>query len=88
MTFNDTDMTTFDCAVFLFEGRHDYSVSHTLAEVWFQKVKAPEKKLIWFEDSAHMAMQEQSGRFLYHLLTDVRPIAVKAGDSAPDETTE
>jgi pimeloyl-ACP methyl ester carboxylesterase len=88
MNFNDMDMTTFGCPVFLFEGRHDYSISHTLAETWFKKIKAPEKKLVWFEDSAHMAMQEQSGRFLYHLLTDVRPLAVKAGDSAPDEATE
>jgi pimeloyl-ACP methyl ester carboxylesterase len=88
MTFNDLDMTTFGCPIFLFEGRHDYSVSHTLAETWFKKIKAPQKKLVWFQDSAHMAMQEQPGRFLNHLLTDVRPLAVKAGDSAPDEATE
>jgi proline iminopeptidase len=87
-TFNAEQMTSFTCPIFLFEGRHDYSVSHTLPEEWFKKVKAPEKKLVWFEDSAHMAMQEQAGRFLYHLVTDVRPIAVKAGDSAPVDATE
>ena len=86
--FNAEKMTSFACPIFLFEGRHDYSVSHTLPEEWFKKVEAPEKKLIWFEDSAHMAMQEQAGRFLYHLVTDVRPIAVKAGDSAPVDATE
>jgi hypothetical protein len=32
-----------------------------------------------------MVMQEESGRFLYHLITDLRPIAVKAGDGAPIE---
>jgi pimeloyl-ACP methyl ester carboxylesterase len=87
-TFNAEQMTSFTCPIFLFEGRHDYSVSHTLPKEWFKKVKAPEKKLVWFEDSAHMAMQEQAGRFLYHLVTDVRPIAVKAGDSAPVDATE
>jgi pimeloyl-ACP methyl ester carboxylesterase len=86
--FNAEAMTSFKCPIFLFEGRHDYSVSHTLAEDWFKRIVAPEKKLIWFEDSAHMAMQEQAGRFLYHMVTDVRPIAVKAGDSAPADTTE
>ena len=32
-----------------------------------------------------MMFQEQSGRFLEHLLTDVRPLAVRARDAAPDE---
>ena len=38
------DVTTFKCPVFLFEGRHDYVTSHTLAEEWFHQVQAPEKK--------------------------------------------
>jgi pimeloyl-ACP methyl ester carboxylesterase len=87
-SFNAEGMTSLKCPIFLFEGRHDYSVSHTLPEAWFRKIKAPKKKLIWFEDSAHMAMQEQSGRFLYHLVTDVRPLAVKAGDAAPADAAE
>jgi len=87
-SFNAEEMTSFKCPIFLFEGRHDYSVSHTLPEAWFSKIKAPKKKLIWFEDSAHMAMQEQSGRFLYHLVTDVRPLSAKAGDAAPADAAE
>jgi len=80
--------TTFKCPIFLFEGRHDYATSHTLAEEWFRRLKAPEKKFVWFEDSAHMVPQEQPGRFLIHLITDVRPLAVRAGDSAPDEIVD
>ena len=38
------DVTTFKCPVFLFEGRHDYVTSHTLAEECFHQVQAPEKK--------------------------------------------
>jgi pimeloyl-ACP methyl ester carboxylesterase len=78
-------LTTFAVPIFLFEGRHDYSVSHERAAAWFATVKAPTKELVWFEDSAHMTMQEQPGRFLVHLVEDVRPYAVKAGDAAPDE---
>jgi hypothetical protein len=39
----------------------------------------------WFGsiNSAHMVMQEEPGRFLYHLITDLYPLAVKAGDAAP-----
>jgi hypothetical protein len=32
-------------------------------------------------------MQEQPGRFLMHLVTDVLPLAQKAGDVAPSEAT-
>jgi len=79
-TLSYEHVTEFGCPVFLFLGRHDYAVSHTLAAAWFVRLHAPTKKLVWFEHSAHMAMQEEPGRFLYHLITDVRPIAVRAGD--------
>ncbi|MFC5578629.1 alpha/beta fold hydrolase [Lysobacter niabensis] len=77
--------TRFGCPMFLFNGRHDYSTSHEVAADWFAKVRAPVKKLFWFEDSAHMMMQEQPGRFLMHLVNDVRPLAVAAGDAPPSE---
>jgi pimeloyl-ACP methyl ester carboxylesterase len=75
-------VTAFKCPIFLFNGRYDYAVSHILSAEWFGRVKAPAKRLVWFDNSAHMMMQEEPGRFLYHLITDVRPIAVKAGDGA------
>jgi pimeloyl-ACP methyl ester carboxylesterase len=83
-----TKTTRFDLPVLLFIGRHDYSVSHDVAARWFATLSAPAKKLVWFEDSAHMVMQEQPGRFLMHLVDDARPYAVKAGDAAPDEVVE
>ena len=85
---NFEDRITFECPIVLFVGRHDYSTSHTLAESWFRRVKAPEKELISFDDASHMIMQEEPGRFLDHLVHDVRPIAVKAGDAAGSETVE
>jgi pimeloyl-ACP methyl ester carboxylesterase len=72
---------TFKCPILLFEGRHDYATSHTLAAEWFKRIEAPSKKLVWFDNSAHMVMQEEPGRFLYHLITDLRPIAVTSGDT-------
>ncbi|WP_266157878.1 alpha/beta fold hydrolase [Dyella silvatica] len=75
----------FECPIFLFLGRHDYAVSHELAAQWFTTLQAPSKRLVWFADSAHMIMQEQPGRFLLHLVNDVRPIAVQANDAAPDD---
>jgi pimeloyl-ACP methyl ester carboxylesterase len=87
MRMDYRNVTHFACPVFFFLGRHDYAVSQEVAAQWFATIDAPSKRLIWFADSAHMVMQEQPGRFLKHLVDDVRPIAVKAGDAAPDELT-
>jgi pimeloyl-ACP methyl ester carboxylesterase len=81
---NLDSVTTFKCPVFLFDGRHDYSTSHELAVDWFKKIKAPEKEFVWFDNASHMVMQEEPGRFLYYLVKDIRPLAVAAGDSAPE----
>jgi proline iminopeptidase len=83
-TLNYEPVTNFKCPVFLFEGRHDYAASHTLASQWFEHLRAPSKELIWFDNSAHMVMQEEPGRFLYHLIADVRPLAADVGDVAPE----
>jgi pimeloyl-ACP methyl ester carboxylesterase len=79
--------TQFGCPVLLFVGAHDQTTSHALAEQWFDHLQAPWKHLVVFADSAHMVMQEQPGRFLVHLVTDALPLAQRAGDAAPDETT-
>jgi pimeloyl-ACP methyl ester carboxylesterase len=84
MAMNFDAVTTFRCPVFLFDGRRDYATSHELAAEWFKEIKAPEKEFVWFDHSAHMVMQEEPGRFLYSLVKDVRPLAVAAGDSAPE----
>ena len=88
MQVNLEQTTKFRCPIFLFVGRHDYTTSHTLAEEWFRRVSAPQKELVWFDDASHMIMQEEPGRFLKHLVEDIRPLAVKSGDDAPPEQTE
>lgn len=80
------DMTSFrelGTPLFLFLCRHDHNVSAELAAEWFETVKAPRKKLIWFEQSAHEVMNEEPGKTLIALVQDVRPIAERAGDVAP-----
>jgi proline iminopeptidase len=75
---NFSNVTKLQCPIFLFVGRHDLSVSQRLAAEWFQRLQAPRKKLVWFENSAHMPMLEEPGRFFLHLVDDVRPIAAQA----------
>jgi hypothetical protein len=40
-----------------------------------RKVRAPYKRIVWFERSAHMVPWEEPGKLLVSLLTHVRPLA-------------
>lgn len=72
---NFDDLTQLHCPVFMYVGRHDYATSHEVTANWYARVRAPQKKLVWFENSSHMMMIEQPGIFLQHLTADVRPLA-------------
>lgn len=50
--------------LFLFPGRHDCKVSTGLAAESLRTVKAPQKQLIWFEQSTHEAINEEPGKTL------------------------
>lgn len=45
--------------VYLLLGHHDMNCVYTLAEQWFKTLHAPDKKLIWFENSAHSPQWEE-----------------------------
>jgi esterase/lipase len=64
-------------------GRHDRNVSSEVAAEWFATLRAPSKRLIWFERSAHHMTSEEPGKLLTTLVAYARPIAEKAGDAAP-----
>jgi len=76
-------VTSLGCPTFIFAGRRDYETPSQIAAAWFTRLRAPQKTLVWFEHSAHMMHVEQPGRLLLHLVQDVRPIAMRAGDAAP-----
>jgi len=78
-------ITTLKVPVFVFAGRRDYQTPSEIAAKWLETVKAPKKKIVWFEHSAHMMHIEQPGKVLLHLVQDVRPIAARAGDAAPED---
>jgi pimeloyl-ACP methyl ester carboxylesterase len=63
------------CPVLLLEGRHDYDANAQVAAEWFATLKARSKKFVWFENSAHMPMTEEPGKFLVSLLRYARPFA-------------
>jgi pimeloyl-ACP methyl ester carboxylesterase len=82
--FDVRGVTKMDCPVFIFAGAHDYETPSQLAIDWIDALHAPRKGLVRFENSAHMMELEEPGKMLLHLVNDVRPIAVEAGDAAPE----
>lgn len=77
-------VTRFDCPIVIFAGRHDYAVPSRVVERWFNDVRAPQKRFVWFEDTAHMVQMERPGLFAAHLINDVRPLISRHGDRPLD----
>lgn len=46
--------------VYLLLGRHDYNCPASLAEKWLEQLQAPEKQLIYFDNSAHSPQWEEA----------------------------
>ena len=64
-----------DVPVFLFLGRHDTTTPPGIASSWLDRLAAPAKSVVWFENSAHLPMIEEPGRTLDVLYRRVRPLA-------------
>jgi len=67
----------FPIPIFLFMGRHDYTTPSEPTDQWLKNVKAPVKKGVWFEHSAHLIPLEEPGKMLISLVEYVRPISLK-----------
>lgn len=85
LSLNFADIRKLDCSLIIFAGRYDINVNSQVAAKWFAKVNAPSKRLVWFENSAHLPMTEEPGKFLISLVRYARPIAERAGDASSKE---
>lgn len=83
LTIDKSDVRKLDAPLILFLGRHDYNVSSAVASEWFERLRAPSKRLVWFEHSAHEVMIEEPGKTLVSLVDYALPIAIRAGDVPP-----
>jgi pimeloyl-ACP methyl ester carboxylesterase len=48
---------------YIFQGRHDENTPQELVQAYFEALNAPEKELIWFENSAHSVASEEPEKF-------------------------
>lgn len=61
-------ITEVEIPVYFFAGRHDYTTPFSLIEVYYKKLGAPHKRLVWFEQSAHFPFFEEPRRFTDEML--------------------
>lgn len=66
--------TSFACPVVFLEGKYDLTTPATLLLQWYGTLHAPYKRLVWFDDSAHMIDEEEPGKLLVSLVQDVLPL--------------
>lgn len=71
---NFSTIKHFKCPIVFLQGRHDLGTASFLVDEWFTRIKAPSKKLIWFEDSSHMVYEEDPGKTLVTLVNNVLPL--------------
>jgi len=57
------EVTSLRVPVYFFQGRHDYITPSELVEEYLEKLEAPRKKMVWFENSAHYPFFEEPERF-------------------------
>lgn len=65
------DAAQLDMPVFITQGRHDSNTPPELAKRWLDALDAPKKEWIWFEESAHSPIREESDRWNEILRTHV-----------------
>jgi pimeloyl-ACP methyl ester carboxylesterase len=53
----------FKIPYFIFDGRLDKNTPAELVEDYFNRIKAPRKELVWFENSGHNPMGDEGERF-------------------------
>ena len=59
----DDRLTSFRVPIYFLLGRHDWQVPAVLAARYFERINAPVKRLVWFEQSAHNPPFEEPALF-------------------------
>jgi pimeloyl-ACP methyl ester carboxylesterase len=59
----DGEIRKVDVPVFFFLGQHDSNTPSPLAVQYLQRLDAPRKRLVWFDQSAHFPFFEEPALF-------------------------
>ncbi len=75
VTVDLTRYRTFKVPIVFLLGRYDWHVLSVLAKAYFDIIEAPDKRLIWFEQSAHNPPFEEPDTFVHVVVDWVLPLA-------------
>ena len=64
---------------YIFQGRRDENTPAALIQNYYDSIEAPDKDLIWFENSAHRPLSEEPELFRKHLHEKFLKIAADGG---------
>jgi len=74
MTINLKELApTLKVPIYFILGKHDFEAPSMLAEQYFEILDAPGKELIWFENSAHLPIVEETARFTDLMINHILP---------------
>jgi pimeloyl-ACP methyl ester carboxylesterase len=76
-------VTKLHVPIYFFVGREDYITPVPLTVAYFNKIQAPRKRLVWFENSAHWTFYEEPDKFrdeLRRIRKEVEPSSPTAPD--------
>lgn len=68
------EVTSVRVPVYFFQGRYDYMTPSALVEEYLETLRAPSKKLVWFENSAHFPFYEEPDRFTNEMVKVLKEV--------------
>jgi len=71
----DAGHPAFQVPVFILAGRYDQISVASLAHRFFERLTAPRKEFVWYENSAHNVNFDEPDRFNAFMLQEIRPLA-------------
>jgi proline iminopeptidase len=74
----NNDHVRFDVPIFFLSGRTDHVVDAPLTFDYLQRISAPKKSFVWFEDSGHYPPFEEPRKFNEWMIGTVLPLARSA----------
>jgi pimeloyl-ACP methyl ester carboxylesterase len=75
-----------DVPVFFFLGRHDRHTEATVAANYVEALRAPVKRLIWFENSAHNVPFEEPDLFNANVVSTLQSIGTRIENNLPPDS--
>jgi proline iminopeptidase len=71
---------SLETPVFFFLGRHDHHLEATVAAAYLDRLQAPLKRTVWFENSAHNPPFEETDRFNVEVRNSLQTAGVGSTD--------